>query len=99
MEKRKKDPFAGAKKHNVTFVDDDGEEQTKQIMALDQGKHPNIVLLGICKMEEVDIEIKLGGTVYWAFPVHQDVSALYIVITDMSIVLIYILFIYILDAK
>ena len=50
-------------------------------------------------MEQVDIEISWGGKVYWAFPVHQDFSALFIVLTDMGVVLIYILFIYVLDAK
>jgi len=47
--------------------DEDGN--IKKVARLDQVKHPNMILLGVCKMEEVDIEISWGGKVYWAFPV------------------------------
>ncbi len=96
LDERKKNPI-NKNAPLIDHVDDDGN--ISQIAALDQARNPNIIILGVCKMEEVDIEIAWGGKVYWAFPVHQDFSALYIVITYMAIVLIYIFFIYILDAK
>lgn len=74
--------------------DQAGEPTEEEVDPIYYNALPNIMAVATCGFESVEINVFDNK-----FNVNKDFSAMYIVISDMSVVMIFVLFVFILERK